>query len=137
MPDERAHDVHLRMTGARVGAGAVDFFKYHRRLSHTQSSTAKLLGYERREPSRVCQRAYKVLRITRMLVERLPVGAAKFPAQLSNRLAILAELARAGVDICHDSGFGIRDSGFAIRPRLHRRAGDQEFRSSRNNLLNF
>ena len=37
MTQERAHDIHLRMTGCRVAARAIDLFQDHARLFHREA----------------------------------------------------------------------------------------------------
>ncbi len=47
MPDQRAHDVHLRVARARVGARAIDFLEDDRGFRHAQAAPT-VLGWNQR-----------------------------------------------------------------------------------------
>jgi hypothetical protein len=99
MPQKRAHDVHLGVTGARVGAGPIDLLENDRRFRDTESAAAVLGRDERRQPARPRQRNDEILGICLLFLHSLPVGAVEPGAKLSNALSILGELARAWVDV--------------------------------------
>ena len=67
VPQQRAHDVHLRVAGARVGAGAVDLFENHGRFSQAEAAAAVFGGNQRRQPARRRERFDKLFRDRRSL----------------------------------------------------------------------
>ena len=93
MAEDRAHRVHLRVTGARVATGRVDLLENHARRRQRQPRAAVLLRDERGEPTGVRQGRYELLRVA-IRLERPPILAGEAGAQLAHRGADLAELFR-------------------------------------------
>ena len=59
--EQRAHDVHLRMTGARRASGGVDLFEDDARRHEAEAGATVFLGNERREPAVLGQSADDLL----------------------------------------------------------------------------
>src|SRR5439155_1492754 len=63
VPEQRPHDVHLRVAGGRVAAGAVDLLEHGARRADAEPAAAVLLGDQRREPAARRERRDELVRV--------------------------------------------------------------------------
>ena len=82
---ERAHVVELTVTGAGVGAAAVDLLEDDGRLGEAEAGAVVFGGDERRHPSRLGQRGDECLGIGARFVQLLPVAARELATELAHR----------------------------------------------------
>src|SRR5262245_30208475 len=101
VPQQRAHDVHLRMTRARVSSGAVDLLHNYRGFRNAKTTTAVRSGDQRGKPSGAGQSTHELLGVFRLLINGLPIRAAETAAQLAYCLAILGESLRVRINVLH------------------------------------
>ncbi len=99
VPHQRAHDVHLRVAGAGVGARSVDLLEDHRRFGQRQAAATVGLGNQRRQPAGLGQRRDERLGVGRALVHALPVVAAEPRAQLAHGDTVVLVLGEPRVDV--------------------------------------
>src|SRR6185312_16625110 len=92
VPQQRPHDVHLRMAGGAVAAALVHFLEDRRRGADAEAAAAMLLGDEAAEESALGQCLDEVPRISPLAVERAPVLAGKARAERGHRLADLSDV---------------------------------------------
>jgi hypothetical protein len=111
--DQRAHDVHLRVARAGLGARPIDLFEDHRGLGDAQPAATVLGRNQRREPSGVAQRLDEGLGILRALFDAAPILIAERGAQLTNGAAEVLKVSRPGIDVSH----GRSGSGYLHTPR--------------------
>ncbi len=83
VPQQRAHDVHLRMTSAAVAAGVLDLLEHRGGGRQGQSGAAIILGDEGCEVSRCRQRADERGGIGLVAVELAPVVAGELVTEPS------------------------------------------------------
>src|SRR5690606_13046762 len=83
VPEQRAHDVHLRVAGGTVGAGVLDFLQDRRGSRERQPGTTIFLGDEDGEITGSGKRLHKLGRIGAVAVNLAPVfrreGFAELP----------------------------------------------------------
>ena len=92
VPQQRAHDVHLRVACGGVAARVVHLFENDRRFRDPEPRAAVFLRNQRGQVARVRQRPDELLRIRFLPVEFPPVGVREPPAQLAYRASqILVE----------------------------------------------
>ena len=72
-----AHDVHLRMAGARVAAGRMDFLERRRGGTQRHAQPAVFLGDQRSEKTGLGQRRDELGGISLLFLERAPIAAWK------------------------------------------------------------
>ena len=87
VPQDRAHDVHLRVAGAGVAALVVDLLQDQRRIAEPEAHAAVLLGDQRRQPAALGQRRDELLGVGALAVELAPVLAGELPAELGDAVA--------------------------------------------------
>ena len=95
VPQQRAHDVHLRVARAGVGAGAVDLLEDDRGLGDAQPGAAVLLRDQRRQPAGLGQRLDELLRVGALLVQLAPILGRESRAQRPHRLPQFREFVPA------------------------------------------
>ncbi len=72
---QRAHDVHLRVAGAGIGAGAIDLFEDDGGFRDAKAAAAVLCGNQRGEPSGVGERLDEFFRVAGSRFDALPILA--------------------------------------------------------------
>ena len=77
MPQQRAHRIHLRMTGRGITARAVDFFQNRGSGRKRQGQPAIRLWYKRGQIARFGQSGHEGLRIGLIAIAVLPVAPRK------------------------------------------------------------
>jgi len=85
--EDDAHDVHLRVAGSGVAAGAVDLLEDDARLGNGHATAAVLLRYERGEPAEFGEFPYERFGVRAVLVEGAPVRAVVLLADVTDREA--------------------------------------------------
>ena len=70
---QRAHDVHLRVAGRGVAAGAIDLLEDQRCLGEAETGSAILARDQRREIARLGQRRHERVGIGSLRIELAPV----------------------------------------------------------------
>ena len=92
MPQQSTHDVHLRVTRARVAARGVDFLEYHCGRAQRQARTTVFLGNQRGEIAGAGQCLDELGRISLTRLEITPVRPRKIntdPAHAGANLGII------------------------------------------------
>src|SRR5579859_872343 len=84
MPEDGAHDVHLRMTGSTVAAFCVDRFEDGSRRGQRQAGSAILLGDQRGEVAGLGQRLHELGGIRALTIQLAPVFAGEAGAELGD-----------------------------------------------------
>ena len=75
VPQHHAHGVHLRVAGAAVAAGAVDFLQHRRAAPQPQARAAVFLRDQHRQEPGLGQGGDKLGRILPLAIQRPPIGA--------------------------------------------------------------
>jgi hypothetical protein len=107
VPQDRAHHVHLRVTGRRVPTGTVDLLHDHARLADAEPEAAVLGRDQRREVPGVGERVDELLRVGPLPVQPPPVLVRKpgaQPADLGAKLVMrlrMIHLDSSGVRFVH------------------------------------
>src|SRR5690349_19131018 len=94
---ERAHRVHLGVTGGAVAAAGLDLLHDRGRRGHGQPAAAVLFGNERGEEPGFGQRRDELFRISALAIEAAPIFAGKIRAQRPHRFTDRREVLVAGV----------------------------------------
>jgi len=103
VPQQRAHDVHLRVARAGVGAGAIDLLEDDRGFGHAQPASTVLGRNQCGQPAGVAEGVDERLWILGAFFDRAPILVAERGAQFSNGAAIVLEVSSPWVDVSrHD-----------------------------------
>ena len=86
VPQHGAHDVHLRMAGARVAALMVDLLEDDRRVRLAESAAAVFLWDQRAEPAVLGEALDEFGRVRLLAVEFSPVFAGELFAKFGDAL---------------------------------------------------
>ncbi|MPN28638.1 hypothetical protein SDC9_176081 [bioreactor metagenome] len=97
MAQQRAHVVHLAVTGARVAATAVDLLHDDAGLGQAQAAATVLLRNQRGQPAGLGQRVHKGLGIDALLVDLAEILVGKLRTQRADGIADLVVVIGAGV----------------------------------------
>lgn len=101
VPQQRAHNVHLRVARAGIRAGTIDLFKNDGSFRHAESAAAVFLWNQRGQATCFGQCADELFRVSRLRLDRLPVPAVESAAQFTHRLAIKFVVLSVWIDVCH------------------------------------
>ncbi len=96
MPEDRAHGVHLGVTGGAVAPAFLDLFQDRAGGRQAEAAAAEFLGNERGQEPGVGQRANERLRIAPVRVEPPPVVALKIVTKSPNRVTNVLKCFRHG-----------------------------------------
>src|SRR5262245_16703126 len=99
MPQQRAHGVHLRMTGGAIAARRLDLFHDRCRRRHAEAAAAILFRDQRGEEARVRERRDEFARVGALAIEPAPIFARKLGAEGANRFADLREIVVRGTKL--------------------------------------
>src|SRR5262249_14746136 len=84
---DRAHRVHLRMTGTTIAPGGVYLLHDRRGGGEIEPAASIFLGDEGSEVAGFCQRGHELSRIGSLPIERPPIFAGKLGAERAHAVA--------------------------------------------------
>src|SRR5262245_6113658 len=91
MTQDRAHGVHLGMTGSPISAGGVDLFQDRGCGTQIETATPVFLGNQRSEIAGFGERGDKFGRIDALTIERAPIFAGELGAQCAHARAYVGK----------------------------------------------
>src|SRR5207342_1349434 len=100
-PQDRAHRVHLRVTGGAVTTGGVHFLKNCRGGTQVEAAAAVFFGDQRRQVASLGERGDKLGRIGPFTIKSTPIFAGKLRAERAHAGANVGKLIVPGRALLH------------------------------------
>src|SRR5262245_15476968 len=107
MTQDRAHGVHLGMTGSPISAGGMDLFQNRGSGTEIETATPVFLGNQRSEIAGFGERGDKFGRIGPLTIERAPIFAGALGAQCAYARAYVGKFV-LGCALFHEFPVGAR-----------------------------